>query len=158
MHADILNKFNKHARRGNDDECWPWQGTIDKDGYGVLLHQGRQVRAHRVSLAAVGWPVPRDRNALHHCDNRSCVNPRHLYVGTHGDNVADRVWRDRSAKGEANGRAKLTEARVLVILAQHEAGVSQRRLAARFGVSVRTIHNIINRKAWNHVGSQYDLL
>jgi transposase len=68
------------------------------------------------------------------------------------------VWRDRSAKGEANGRAKLTEARVLVILAQHEAGVSQRRLAARFGVSVRTIHNIINRKAWNHVGSQYDLL
>jgi hypothetical protein len=108
---------------------------------------------------------------LHHCDNPSCVNPEHLWVGTKTDNAKDRIAKGRSAKGEKNGAwrhppwvpyeriargqrhpfAKLTEAKVVDIRRRAEAGEACRELAKAFGVSKPTISNIVHGRGWHHV-------
>lgn len=139
------------VQRGTGDQCWIWQGPRDKDGYGILVRGGRQYRAHRVALSMAGRPIERGMNACHTCDRRTCVNPDHLYAGTHQENVADRVERDRTARGTSNGRAKLDEAAVVAIRRRHARGDAKRRLAKEYGVSPRTIDFIVRRLRWQHV-------
>jgi len=86
--------------RGEDD-CWPYTGHIDRDGYGRYRRHGAHREAFRV---ANGHPA--EHSVLHTCDSRSCCNPRHLYDGTQQENVRDRVARGRSATGARNGRYK----------------------------------------------------
>jgi len=69
------------------DECWPWLGYKKPDGYG-LYGFGNQ-RAHRVSWTIFRWPIPEGMLVLHKCNNRACVNPKHLYIGDHFDNAQD---------------------------------------------------------------------
>lgn len=86
---------------GTDDECWPYTGHRDRDGYGRFRRQG----AHRVAFRiANGYEA--EESVLHNCDNRACCNPRHLYEGTQQENIRDRVTRGRSATGARNGRFK----------------------------------------------------
>lgn len=79
------------VRRG----CWEWRGATDPDGYGVLRYQRSRMRAHRVSWQLANGPVPKGLHVLHSCDNPPCVNPDHLFLGTHQDNVRDRDQKKR---------------------------------------------------------------
>lgn len=99
------------------DGCWPWTGHKDKKGYGVFHPcRGRGQRAHRLMYGHANNVSlgPRDI-VCHRCDNPSCVNPSHLFLGTHADNRADCVAKGRQAKGEKNGRSILTDAQVVEI-------------------------------------------
>lgn len=87
----------------------------------------------------------------HSCDNPPCTNPAHLLVGTHADNVADRVTRSRNAVGEAHGIAKLTESDVAEIRNLYSAGIYQRIIAQQFGISQSNVSYIVNHVAWQHV-------
>lgn len=78
-----------------DTGCWEWTGTINDNGYGVLKIDGRQWRAHRASYAIHNGEVPDDLFICHHCDNRKCVRPDHLYAGTPLQNMQDKVSRGR---------------------------------------------------------------
>ena len=131
------------------DECWEWRGGRQAFGHGRLRVCGRRWLAHRFSYTISFGPIPHGLFVLHKCDNPPCVNPNHLYVGTQNDNVQDRVDRDRSAFGEDSGKTCLTNEQVFDIQRLYNTGnYTQRDLAARYGVSISCVGNIIDGKRW----------
>jgi len=124
---------------------------MDRDGYGLLFVDGKNVQAIRFSLELrLGRALTSDEVSRHTCDNRACVNGLHLIPGSIADNNADKQERGRQARGEGIATAKLTEADVREIrsLAQTE---TFRSLAARFGVSDRAVSYAASGKRWRHV-------
>ena len=87
--------FWKYANRKGDEECWPWDGVVDHNGYGRVVFMTSVYKAHRVSYEMANGPIPDGLLVRHKCDNPNCVNPNHLEVGTHADNMADAVKRGR---------------------------------------------------------------
>ena len=133
--------------------CWNWLLTKDKDGYGRLTHirHGEEGRAHRIFWEKYRGEIPQGVCVLHKCDNRLCVNPSHLFLGTHEDNVRDRVLKGRSANqnGEKNHQAKLTMSVVLKIIKLYAAGrYNQYQLAEMFKVRQNQISRIVNGLRW----------
>lgn len=99
-------------------------------------------------------PIPAGLWVLHRCDNRACVNPGHLFLGTVQDNNHDCVVKGRHVDGErAIGRMKLTKDQVLQMRAEHAAGTSQRELERRYGVHYQTVHRIVHGKRWGWLRS-----
>ncbi len=148
--------FSASCRMADTDDCIEWQGNKDAKGYGRIHGAGGTVKAHRLAyclhtqctLESVSGDVIR-----HTCDNPGCVNPRHLLIGSNLDNIADRVERDRSAKGEGNGWAKLTSEDVAQIKAFYQKGVRGRgavSTAKRFNVCHSTVQRIISGERWAH--------
>lgn len=136
--------------------CWEWKGTIHVSGYGRYAAKGKCYKAHRYAYELHHGPIPPGLCVMHSCDNRKCVNPAHLSIGTDADNSADCCAKGRHPKGETNGTAKLTSAQVLEIRAVAVKGIrghdcSWKRLAKRFAVDPTTIRAIVQRKNWRHV-------
>jgi hypothetical protein len=133
----------------NEDGCHLWT-AYTRNGYGQFKYLGRNVRAHRYAAGMLDWP--KEIQTRHTCHVRACVNPEHLKFGTNADNTRDKVEADRQAKGVDNGRAKLTEEQVIEIRGRYaEGGVTQRALAAKYGVSQPVIGDIVLRKIWSHL-------
>lgn len=134
--------------------CWPWTAATNERGYGVLHPAGRRngptVKAHRVSAELAGIDIA-DRFVLHACDNPACVNPAHLRVGDHDENMRDMSGRDRSNHGSRNPNARLTEEKVGYIKALLAAGYQHKEIAQAFGVSRPTISYIAEGKTWRRV-------
>lgn len=127
--------------------CIEWQRG-QKCGYGAVFVNGRQEAAHRVSYRLNIGPIPRCLFVCHRCDNRPCINPEHLFLGTAKDNNVDAANKGRTARGEKNSRAKLTEKDVLAI---REMSGSQAQIAKTFGVSQSNIFYIKSRRSWRHI-------
>ena len=128
--------------------CHHWIGSTMPNGYGHIYSGGRAAYAHRVAWELANGPIPDGAYVLHDCDNRRCVNPAHLRVGSFQDNMDDMVLRRRSAHGERSGHAKLTTAQIRAIRA---ASGSQRGIAVRFGVSQGAVSMIRAGHRWKHV-------
>jgi hypothetical protein len=146
-HPLVLFELMSNIRPSGRSECWPWVGAIHKDGHG----QYDGFPAHRMVYQALYGPLPDDVVVRHTCDNPPCCNPRHLITGSHADNVADRVARDRSAKGQRNGRAKLTEQQAKEIIASPH---THAYLAMVYNVSRDTVKKIRAGKLWKHLERQ----
>jgi hypothetical protein len=118
--------------------CHEWQAGINRGGYGKLWFRGKcSVPAHRVAHELFVSPIPENRCVLHHCDNRLCVNPEHLFLGTQPDNIAD-----MDAKNRRGTRSHLStvDARKIKMILAH--GVSQQRAGQMFNVDQTTISKI----------------
>lgn len=134
--------------------CWEWQGQINEGGYGVINSKFGYRMAHRIAWEkANGLPIPDGMIVCHRCDNRRCVNPVHLFIGTDADNVADmdRKGRRTILRGSKNGFARLDEPRVAEIKRALARGEFLTPLAKQFGVSVSTINLIEKGRTWRHV-------
>jgi hypothetical protein len=135
--------------------CWLWMSHCDAKGYGQTAHEGKSIKAHRLSYLLHRGPIPSGFHVLHSCDTRSCVNPAHLFVGTHQDNMRDMVSKGRQTRnhGALSGAAKLTETQVLAIRRDTRP---QRLVAAEFGVSQSRVWAIRHRRSWARLAEEND--
>jgi len=136
-------------RRGND-ECWPWKRNCSKLGYGQGSYKG-VYPAHRAAYAIAKGAIPSGLCVRHTCDNPACCNPDHLILGTQADNTADRVSRNRSARGERHGSARLTEVQVVQLRKMYVDGHESGELAELLGVSRRCITDALTGRKWSHI-------
>jgi hypothetical protein len=145
--------WSKVDKRG-EDECWNWLGLKNKQGYGRVQINEWSYYAHRVIYSlvypnAIEWRAPKNSTEsgflLHTCDNPSCCNPKHLFLGTHADNMADKVAKGRSPdfSGDKGPRAKLTMAQAREIRQLRKEGVSARELSQRYEISLPSIKTLL---------------
>jgi len=128
--------------------CFLWQRSRIKGGYGnIRVGNGNQY-AHRLSYILFRSPIPDGLYVLHSCDVRRCINPSHLFLGTHADNMSDAVSKLRHRHGESSHFAKLEESDVLSITERFGSGDSIKELALSFGVVEESIRNILLGKTW----------
>lgn len=148
--------FFRHVLKlPGSNACWYWVGAIHPvTGYGLFGYEGRTQRAHRVIWILTSGAIPDGLWVLHKCDNRRCVNPAHLFLGTQQDNTDDMVAKGRVAKqvGETNGFAKLTSSDVLEIRAAYAKNYTPTELAKTYGCNRKTISLIVHRQTWKHLG------
>lgn len=137
------------------DRCWIWTGAKKKDGYGYVKLDGKDRLAHRLSYQLHKGEIPADQCVCHTCDNRLCVNPDHLWLGTPAENDLDKLSKGRQAKGERSGPSKLTEKKVNDIRANCKKGsrseLSVTGFSRKYSVSSNTVSKIINFKTWGHI-------
>jgi len=147
----------------NGTRCWEWTAGRFSNGYGQISMGGRRGNkylAHRISYELEFGKIDFGLLVLHHCDNRGCVNPSHLFLGTHKENAADMVTKGRQIKiihknqrhGSKHGMAKLDEEKVAEIRKRYgfrgKNGETTMALAKEFGVSFQTISDVIRKKLW----------
>jgi len=132
------------------DVCWEWCGGYFPDGYGYAYFNARDKRwrAHRLAYKLAYDKDPGNLCVCHKCDNPACCRPSHLFLGSHKDNMQDKVKKGLSLSGSKHPRAKLTEAQVKQIRKMVEQGIPQYILAKRFKVSQSTINAIIKKRNW----------
>ena len=111
------------------DGCWEWTAALNTHGYGWVQRRGRSMYAQRYAWEQVNGEIPNGMSVLHHCDNRKCVNPKHLYLGTQFDNMRDRADRRRCKT------QKLSVSAVQEIRALRAKGWTCQRIADKFGIS-----------------------
>lgn len=149
----LAERFAAKVREGTGGECWLWSGSTIK-GYGNIREggkRGRMLKAHRVAWMLARGPVPDGLNVLHKCDNRRCVNVAHLFLGTNADNIADAIRKGRHTHGEKVWTARLTPDEVRQIRRLSSEGLTQNRIAARFGVTRSAVKAITSGVVWRHV-------
>ena len=150
--ATVAERFWSKVNRADDDQCWNWQASLDTRGYGNfgIASEGKfkMQRAHRVAWELThGAHSASGKVVCHRCDNRRCVNPGHLFLGTQSDNMQDCVAKGRLGDrcGANNPRSRLQESDVEAIRA---SAVSLAALSRQYGVSKSTVHSIKAGKTW----------
>jgi HNH endonuclease len=132
-------------------KCWEWKSTYVVRGYGLFgLKPGTKILAHRFSYELLCGPIPEGLWVLHHCDNRRCVNPTHLFIGDAADNVQDMMNKGRNVahKGEKNGNSKLKREQVEEIRKMRSEDVPRKIVASKFGISTMMVSLITSGKNW----------
>ena len=141
----------------NKDGCWEWQGCVQGNGYSRVRYNGKTEYGHRLSYVAFKGDIPDGMDVCHTCDNRKCVNPDHLFLGTRKENMQDCAKKGRTTKGtsfnagESCGASKLKAADIIFARQLAKAGEIPRVIAERFGVHTDTIRCVLQRKTWRHI-------
>ena len=147
----LKERFESHVHLIPFTDCHIW----DKDatgGYGKIRVDGRTLSAHRVSYELYVGKIPKGKCIMHKCDNRACVNPDHLMIGTQKDNMDDMRIKGRGARGERCNKAKLTEADIVRIKDIYPR-LTQVKIAKMFNVSQASISYIVKGINWKHTNS-----
>lgn len=147
-------RFWSKVDKGGDDECWPWRGTFGTSGYGSYKSLGGSMRAaSREVYEMTHGPLSSEMVVCHSCDNRSCVNPKHLWAGTVKQNNHDRDAKGRQVgpKGETHPKARLTADQVREIRAMRAANRSYAEIRVKFPVTSSMIWQITTGRTWKSV-------
>lgn len=180
LYEDAVRRFWPQVNK--TETCWLWTGSVyGSNSYGQMWTGEKAIGAHRLSWEIHHGTIPAGQLVLHRCDTPTCVNPAHLVLGTHRDNMADMVrkgracsgdahWQrthpekrpigtrngthtrpDRVARGNAIATAKLDDDKVRAIRELAEEGFTQSSIAARFGVQQSSVSAIVRGATWKHV-------
>lgn len=151
---DLKERLDLHSEL-KESGCIEWSGYILETGYGQIRYKGKRMGAHRAAWIANYGEIPTNQFVLHKCDNRCCINPSHLFLGTQQDNMDDMIIKGRDVKvgrkGVKNSNSKLTDDDVLAMRQMFLKGIDREILRGRFGVSKTTVQSILSNKAWKHV-------
>jgi len=153
----VFSYFWKRVQKQKKDVCWNWEGILDSKNYGIVKCNGIHVGAHRVSYTIHKGLIPTRLSILHKCDNPSCVNPNHLFAGTRKENATDRDSKNRQAKGEHQGLAKLTKNIVIKLRKEFfkkdpKMG-DYEKAAQQYNVTSETIRQAIIGYTWHHLNN-----
>ncbi len=148
-----LEEVWNHINIKFKDDCWEWNRHVGTHGYGEIRINKKLYLSHRLVYELTYGSIPKGLFVLHHCDNRKCCNPVHLFLGTHSDNMKDMVKKGRYSKhcrsGEFNGNSKLTKLQVEEIRKLYQTKkYSQRQLGKIFNVDHSVIGDIVLYKLW----------
>lgn len=150
----IKERFYKHINKIQEDECWDWLACKNGNGYGLFyIHRIGRAYSHRVSYTLHLGVIPDQMLVCHSCDNTSCVNPKHLFLGNEITNAKDMVKKGRCAStGERSWKTKLTNEDVVTIRSKFSSGqYTYKQLAEQYGVGQNSICRIVKRKRWSHI-------
>jgi hypothetical protein len=155
MTRQDLRRFTSKFRKTKT--CWIWMHALEGSGYGQIYWEGKVHRVHRLAWELANGPIPDGLFVCHSCDNRRCVNPAHLFLGTNRDNINDSIAKNRFLRnrkyGEDHSRAKLSNADVAVIRASgdgRKGGIPAYILAEQFSVYAGTINKIRQHRHRKH--------
>ena len=147
----LPKRFNKKWLLNDVTKCHIWQAAHDIKGYGMFRLDNWMQRAHRVAYACHNEVQLTAKDIIRHtCDTPACVNPAHLLLGTHQDNVNDKLARGRQPRGTTNYNSKLTEDQVFIIYTNHDLG-TQTEIGKLFNVDFHTVSGIRRNVTWRHV-------
>lgn len=173
----VLERF-KSKFKIVENGCWEWTACIGSGGYGTFNYKGKTQRSHRIAWELYCGEIPVNMDVLHRCDVRNCVNPNHLFIGTHTDNMQDASEKGRLSNrknrlgkfhtqesknkisigrigkygGESNPRAILSESDIVEIRQINSMyGLSKNKVALEYGISVYTINDIVKYRSWKHI-------
>lgn len=160
----VKSRFLSHVKIGTAQDCWEWAGHKDYQGYGIVKVRPKLYRAPRMAwVIANGTEIPDGMMVCHTCDNPSCVNPHHLFLGLNEENVKDKVAKGRQSRagkgspGESHPRAILKESQVLEIRKRYlPHRITAKMLASEYGVSEREIRSIVYCENWKHLQGAND--
>jgi hypothetical protein len=150
----LSERFWEKVDKKNDDQCWAWQGAKDGKGYGLIKTIGgkiQQERAHRLSYQMFKGEIPEGLFVCHKCDNRGCVNPAHLFIGTHRENMQDMVDKGRASK-KRNYHILTKEQAKAVYDVRYT--VNAKVLAKQLDVSRAAIYTIWSQRNWKEFSAQ----
>jgi len=142
-HAQMVKRFESKFIAEPTSGCWLWEGTYFSAGYALISVKHKNRRASRVSWEIHRGLIPEGTCVLHKCDNRACVNPNHLFLGSVLDN-----HKDMDAKGRRKGNIKLSEEQVLAIKSNTR---SISAIADEYGVTKSTVYKVKLRRRWAHL-------
>jgi len=144
----IFNNIKK-----NENGCWEWTGGLSARGYASMHYEGKRTPLHRLSYILFRGPIPNDKLACHTCDNKKCINPDHIYIGTHKTNFRDAKERNRlrTRRGSAHPSSKLNEDKVRFIRFHYQNGFDIREMSSFFGVTKSILYQTAKGQRWKHV-------
>lgn len=151
----LIDRFMDRVEPVTESGCWLWRGPVCRAGYGKI-GRGRRgtgtIKTHRLSWELFVGEIPIGLNVLHKCDVPCCVNPRHLWIGSHRENVTDKIRKGRARSGVTRGtdnkNAKIGPAEARAIAADDRF---QRVIAAQYGISRSNVSSIKRRLTWKHL-------
>lgn len=146
--APASERWWRRVDKRGDDECWPWLGSVNKQGYGMFEMQHKPIRAltsaHRAGWIYANGHLDRWELVCHRCDNPICVNPRHLFVGTPLDNTADMMSKGRAPMPAGGRPQKTTLAQRNEMRKAHAEGSHPVELAVKYGLSTSTTYDVLH--------------
>lgn len=150
-----MERFWMKVNKRSLSECWEWTANVLSSGYGQFFYKGKRSYAHRVSYVICVGEIPKGLLVCHKCDNRKCVNPNHLFLGTQKENLADMKSKGRQRyvsgwrplAGEKNPQAKVDHIQVDEIR-RLKGTCSYKEIGSRYGISASSVCLIINHKNW----------
>ena len=150
MRRKTVDDFWDSVNIDSGTNCWEWTGPVmSGTGYGNAHINGRAVSPHRYVYESYYGAIPSGKLVCHECDNRLCCNPSHLFLGSHKDNTRDAISKDRLAKGERHGRAKLKESDILSIRdIWNNGNYGEREIGEMFGITQSMVSMIIHKRKW----------
>lgn len=145
---EMVARLNAGSIRNATTGCLEYQGRLNTYGYSVVTWKRRPMAGHRIVYEFHHGQIAAGKIVCHRCDNRRCINPEHLFLGTPADNAADRDNKGRQARGDTSGRARLSATDILEIRQSNQPDAA---LAGRYGVGSQHIYKIKSRRVWKHI-------
>lgn len=151
MDAELIKRFNDKCYPEPNTGCWIWGGTMNSNGYGVIHYNRKRYYAHRFSFKLHIGEFDEILDVCHRCDNTACVNPYHLFIGTHYDNMMDKINKGRMPMGQDSGQSKLLNSDVKEIVLLRNKGIAYKEIANKYNVSTHCIVSIMQGSNWSHL-------
>lgn len=131
--------------------CWEWVNANVKNGYGIVEYDKKKMSAHRLSFLFHKGEIPEHQDVCHSCDNRRCVNPEHLFLGSRAVNMQDSLKKGRFPVGENSVQSKITEKDVKEIRKMREKKIKYKEISCIYGITEQSICDLVKRRTWKHV-------